>query len=170
MAHGVEFSGNRREHIADGRANRSSTGKSCGHDWPLATALDDIAEVPFFKKALEHNRYDEFWKDDSLTDRYGDIRVPALFVTGWYDVLLHETVQMFQGYAANAGSEEARSKSKLIIGPWHSGNLGSGLPAGDVDFGPDSGLDLAADVGREHRAAARDRGGRSGSAFHPAAG
>ncbi len=112
---------------------------------PLATALDDVAEVPFFKKALEHNRYDEFWKDDSLLDRYGHIQVPALFVTGWYDVLLHETVRMFQGFAANAGSEEARSKSKLIIGPWHSGNLGSGLRSGDVDFGPDSGLDLAAE-------------------------
>jgi hypothetical protein len=112
---------------------------------PLATAFDDVAEMPFLKQALEHNRYDEFWKDDSLLDRYEDIRVPALFITGWYDVLLHETVSMFQGFAANAGTEEARSKSKLIIGPWHNGNLGSGLPSGDVDFGPDSGVDLASE-------------------------
>ena len=112
---------------------------------PLATALDEIADVPFFKKALEHNRYDEFWKSDSMLDRYSDIDVPALFITGWYDVLLHETVQMFQGFTASAGTEEARSKSKLIIGPWHSGNLGSGLPSGDVTFGPDSGVDLAAE-------------------------
>ena len=112
---------------------------------PLATALDEIADVPFFKKALEHNRYDEFWKSDSMLDRYSDIDVPALFITGLYDVLLHETVQMFQGFTASAGTEEARSKSKLIIGPWHSGNLGSGLPSGDVTFGPDSGVDLAAE-------------------------
>ena len=112
---------------------------------PLVDAFDDIAEVPFFKQALQHNRYDEFWKSDSLLDRYGDIDVPALFITGWYDVLLHETVQMFQGFTAHAGTEEARTRSKLIIGPWHSGNLGSGLPSGDVDFGADCGLDLTAE-------------------------
>ena len=56
---------------------------------PLASAFDDVTEVPFFKQALQHNRYDEFWKSDSLLDRYGDIDVPALFITVWYDVLLH---------------------------------------------------------------------------------
>ena len=112
---------------------------------PLASAFDDVTEVPFFKQALQHNRYDEFWKSDSLLDRYGDIDVPALFITGWYVVLLHETVQMFQGFTVGAGTEEARAKSKLIIGPWHSGNLGSGSLSDDVDFGPDCGVDLAAE-------------------------
>ena len=112
---------------------------------PLATAFDDIADIPFFNKALEHNRYDAFWKNDSLLDRYGDIDVPALFITGWYDALLHETVQMFQGFQTHAGTEEARTRTKLIIGPWHSDNLGSGLSPGDVDFGADSGIDLAAE-------------------------
>ena len=110
---------------------------------PLATAFDDIVEIPFFNRALEHNRYDEFWKRDSLLDRYGEIDVPALFITGWYDVLLHETVQMFQGWVASARTEEARVRTKLIIGPWHHGNLGAALPTGDVDFGPDAGVDLA---------------------------
>ena len=109
---------------------------------PLATAFDDVAEMSFFKEALKHNGYDDFWKRDSLIERYGEMDVPALFITGWYDVFLHETVQMFQGWVTHARTEEARTRTKLIIGPWHHGNLGSAV-GGDVDFGPNSGLDLA---------------------------
>jgi len=109
---------------------------------PLATAFDDVAEMSFFKEALKHNSYDDFWKRGSLVERYGEMDVPALFITGWYDVFLHETVQMFQGWVTNARTEEARTKTKLIIGPWHHGHIGSAV-GGDVDFGPHSDLDLA---------------------------
>ena len=110
---------------------------------PLASAFDDIAEVPYFEQALAHDRYDDFWKGHGILGRYGQIDVPALFITGWYDLLLHETVQMFQAWVAGTRTEEARARTKLIIGPWHHGNLGSGLPFGDVDFGPDAGIDQA---------------------------
>ena len=110
---------------------------------PLATAFDEIVEMPFYREALEHNRYDDFWKRDSLLDRYGEVDVPALFITGWYDALLDETVRLFQGWVAGARTEAARARTKLIVGPWHHGNLGSAVPSGDVDFGPGAGLDLA---------------------------
>lgn len=45
-------------------------------------------------------------------------RTPALHITGWYDATLKGTLANFQGLAAHAGTSQARSGQRLIIGPW----------------------------------------------------
>lgn len=85
---------------------------------PLISALDGLGDSPYYKGIIEHEEYDDFWSSYSLRDRYGDVDVPSYFITGWYDSLSHETITVFNGWRAHAGSEEARTKTKLLIGPW----------------------------------------------------
>jgi putative CocE/NonD family hydrolase len=119
---------------------------------PLTTALDDIADIPFYRHVIEHYTFDDFWKSYSLRERYGDIQVPAYFFTGWYDSLLHEALKQFNGWRQRGGSKEARTQTRILIGPWAHQNLGMGATPGqpaepltDLDFGPDAPRDLVAE-------------------------
>ena len=108
---------------------------------PLISALDDLADVPFYRSAIEHQTLDEFWKGCSLRSRYGEIEAPAYIVTGWYDNLLHEGFRLYRGWSQGARTTAARRLSKLLVGPWLHGPIGVPAP-GDVDFGPDAGMDF----------------------------
>ena len=96
---------------------------------PLISALDDIADIPFYRQAIEHYTFDDFWKAYSVRDRYGDIDAPAFIMTGWYDNLLHEGFKLFRGWSQEARSPEARRSSKLLVGPWTHGDRD--LPPGE---------------------------------------
>ena len=111
---------------------------------PLGTALDDIVDIPFYRDAIAHNSFDAHWRDYSMKGRYGDVDAPALFLTGWYDNLLHETFKLFTGWASAAG-EPARSRTKLIVGPWDHGNIYSTETLGAVEFGDAPRLDMTAE-------------------------
>lgn len=113
---------------------------------PLESAIDDTVDLPFYREAIRHHTFDDFWKRYSLRDRYGEMETPAYFVTGWYDNLLHETFKLYQGWSSRARTPEARKLSRLLVGPWHHGNFGSSEPFGTIGFGEASGLD----IGGEH--------------------
>ena len=109
---------------------------------PLVSALDSIAERPFYREVIRHNCFDEFWKSYSMKDRYREVDVPAYFITGWYDNLLHEGFKCFNGWKTQARSSEVRAKSRLLVGPWTHSLIGSAEPFGDVDFGPQAAVDM----------------------------
>jgi len=81
---------------------------------PLANDL-----APYFRDWLDHPTYDEYWRRWSVDSDYGRLDVPALHVGGWYDVFLSGTVGNFQGLRQGAGSETARRRQKLLVGPWY---------------------------------------------------
>ena len=86
---------------------------------PLVEAIEaNIGRSDYFRGIIEHDRYDEWWSRYSLRHRYGDVDVPAYFMTGWYDSLLHETLTVFAGWKAQARSEEARRLTRIRVGPW----------------------------------------------------
>ena len=87
---------------------------------PLATVIEEFVGYPleFYRGVIEHDRYDEWWSRYSLRHRYGEVDVPAYFMTGWYDSLLHETLTVFQGWKREARSEEARRLTRILVGPW----------------------------------------------------
>lgn len=109
---------------------------------PLVSALDDISDRPFYREVIRHTCFDDFWRSCSMKSRYRDVETPALFVTGWYDNLLHEGFKCFRGWSTQARSDEARRLSKLVIGPWYHGGIGNPSPFGDVDFGPEATVDI----------------------------
>lgn len=110
---------------------------------PLADSLAQLGECAYYRSVVEHEQYDDFWSSYSLRDRYEDADTPALFVTGWYDSLLHETITVFNGWKRHAKSPGTRNRTKILIGPWsHQVAPWGRKPLGengefeDVVFGP----------------------------------
>lgn len=89
--------------------------------------------LPFFYEFLKHPAPDK-WTDSLLfSSRHEDLEIPSLSIAGWYDLLLAADLEHFQGMQGSAGSELARTQSKLIIGPWAHGMFQNVV--GDIDFG-----------------------------------
>ncbi len=117
---------------------------------PLISALDDIVgDMPLFRRAIEHETYDDYWAGHSLRERYREVETPAYFMTGWYDALAHETFKLYAGWRTQARSESARRQTRLLVGPWAHvqgpwwiKDLGEQGEFGDVTLGPDANIDL----------------------------
>jgi len=94
---------------------------------PLIKAVDDFAhhdDIQHVKDWFEHSRYDDYWKSYGIKEKYRQIKVPAYFMTGWYDNLVHETFRNFTGFREKGGSEAARKGTKILVGPWtHGGSM-----------------------------------------------
>ena len=109
---------------------------------PLVSALDDIVDLPFYREVITHSTFDDFWKSYSMRYRYEDVDAPALIVSGWYDNLVHEAFKLFRGWTTKSGSDEARRLTKLLIGGWSHGNIGSSETFGTIGFGTAAGMDF----------------------------
>ena len=100
---------------------------------------------PFLADVIAHETHDSFWKAMSIRDKYDQMDVPALAVTGWYDDLSAETQTNYIGMHAKSKTAHAREWQRLIIGPWGHGVpriADSGFFFGDVDFGKDVKIDF----------------------------
>lgn len=60
-----------------------------------------------------------------MKQRYGEVDVSALFITGWYDDLLHEGFKCFGGWRRQARSEKTSRLTKLLVVPWTHSEIGS---------------------------------------------
>jgi len=111
---------------------------------PLITALDEIADRPFYRDIIRHSCFDEFWKSYSMKEKYSDVEVPAYFITGWYDNLVREMFRCFHGWKTQARTAAARKQTKLMVGPWTHSQIGGPVP-GDITMGPDAIVDIPAE-------------------------
>ena len=109
---------------------------------PLVSALDDIVDLPFYRDVIRHSTFDEFWKSYSMRYQYERVKVPALIVSGWYDNLVHEAFKLFSGWTTRSRSSDARRLTKLLIGGWSHGNIGSSEQFGSIGFGSAAGMDF----------------------------
>jgi hypothetical protein len=92
----------------------------------------DIA--PYFYDWIEHNTFDDYWKQWSIRTRYEKVQVPALNFSGWFDVFMNGAIENFTGMRARGGNESARKGQKLVVGPWI--HLPWQPKVGEMDFGP----------------------------------
>ena len=107
---------------------------------PLAT-MDEAAgfNAPNWKRAVAWpSQHDEGL---DYQHRYGDIDLPVLHTSGWYDDEQIGTPKNFIGMRTGAASERARSFQRLLMGPWGHG-VNASRKLGDVDFGPTAVIDL----------------------------
>ncbi|HEU0103465.1 MAG TPA: CocE/NonD family hydrolase [Mycobacteriales bacterium] len=81
-------------------------------DQPLLEGL-----APFFARLLGGP---QDWNLGPID--YARIQVPAFVVGGWYDFTLGGVIAQYVGMRSSAGSERARSASRLLVGPWYHGN------------------------------------------------
>jgi putative CocE/NonD family hydrolase len=110
---------------------------------PFSTALDEIGNSAPLKEFLSHPTFDDYWKNYSMKGRYDEIRVPAHFITGWYDNLVHEQFKLFNAWRNQAGSKEAREQTKLLVGPWSHYEIGMQPSIGD-ELPPEAEIDIPA--------------------------
>lgn len=100
---------------------------------PLRDAFPERVRrhLPYLADWLDHAADDARWRAVAPRERYAAIDVPALHVTGWYDVFLPGAIENFRGLV-QAGARHQR----LIAGPWwHT----PWTPApGGIDFGGDA--------------------------------
>jgi putative CocE/NonD family hydrolase len=104
---------------------------------PLAT-MDEAAgfSSPNWRAELQHRTLDDWWEPVRYQHRIGEIDVPVLHVSGWYD---DEEIGTPANFAAMVAA--GRAGQRLLMGPWgHAVNTTRTL--GELDFGPAALTDL----------------------------
>ena len=132
--------------IMAGRGKRLRLDEQYKH-LPLTTAplAQDSPAGSFYREWLEHPLLDDYWRALSIDAGYGDVRVPALNVGGWYDVFLGGTLENFSRMRSEGGSELARTRTRLLVGAWAHGSTYGAYPDHSFDaFSSQDGIDMLA--------------------------
>jgi putative CocE/NonD family hydrolase len=88
---------------------------------------------------LDHDAPGEYWSSLDVSRRLEKILVPALHISGWYDMFLRGSVDGFLALRNSAGSEFARENQYLLAGPWV--HIPWGDRIGTADFGSEALID-----------------------------
>ena len=113
-------------------------------DYFEALPLDSLPaaagfECSWWHEMLKHPTYDDFWKRGSY-DNYAEMNVPALNMTGWWDMNFPGAPLNFEAMRAHAKGD-GRIGQKLVIGGWpHWVNRTRKLS--DWDFGEHAVIEL----------------------------
>ncbi len=100
---------------------------------PLATHPWIRQYGAFYREWLAHPTASDYWLAASPQAGYEQIRVPALNISGWYDIFLWSTFQNYLGMQQRGGTAEARRNQRVIIGPWTHMNFSGAFP--EREFG-----------------------------------
>ena len=121
------------------------------HDWdevfwslPLTEADRKAGrDVKYYQDWVKHPAYDDYWKE--ITNRYAEMDVPILNMTGWFDVSGAGSFINFNRMVQDGLTPETRRSQKLIVGPWyHPLSRTESAKTGQLDFGTGSQVDLQA--------------------------
>ncbi|MBE3071427.1 MAG: CocE/NonD family hydrolase, partial [Acidobacteria bacterium] len=85
--------------------------------YPVLDLPDARQLAPYYRDWLEHDRQDDYWRRWKVSDHYGEVTVPALHTTGWYDLFLAGAIENFNGLTAAAATPQARARQRIEIGP-----------------------------------------------------
>ena len=97
----------------------------------------DLAGLDFWHDYLSNQTRTQYWNNVSIREKVDLIDIPIMHVTGWFDVMLQGTLDMFTSLQAD-GAPGARGQQRITIGPWAHGPLWM-TQVGDLDF---TGADL----------------------------
>jgi uncharacterized protein len=91
---------------------------------------------------FEHDQPGKYWAALDVSRRLDRIQVPALHVSGWFDMFVKGSVEGFAALRQHAGNGLAREHQYLIAGPWQ--HIPWGDRAGAGNFGAEALLDTDA--------------------------
>ncbi len=101
---------------------------------PVDTRAPFFKAFPVYEQVYRdfyaHSSLDEYWKQRGYytAGYYSEIKdVPMLFVTGWYDLFMQGTIDVY-----NALRSRQKTEKKLMVGPWPHG-IGT-TECGDAHF------------------------------------
>jgi len=84
----------------------------------------------------------QYWMDRSYEHLIGNVGVPVLLNTGWFDLNQPGSIRSFQKLRSHSESK-VREGVKLVIGPWNHG-LGYLATWGELEFPENARVDLGA--------------------------
>jgi uncharacterized protein len=102
--------------------------------------LDEAAgfRSELWREECRHHTLDAWWEPLRYQHRMGEVDVPVLHISGWYD---DEEIGTPANFAAMRAA--GRRGQRLLMGPWgHQVNTATTL--GELDFGHDGVIDLDA--------------------------
>jgi putative CocE/NonD family hydrolase len=102
---------------------------------PLATHPLIREYASFYLDWLSHPVAGDFWLPSSPSAGYDKISVPALNISGWYDIFLQSTFQNYMSMKQRGSTEVARRNQRVIIGPWTHGNFSGTFPEREFGWG-----------------------------------
>ena len=97
-------------------------------------------EIPHVREWIKNSAHTH-WRE--LNVKFDKVEVPVYNLAGWFDAYPASAFFAFMGMREHAKSEEIRKSQKILVGPWPHG-LSKSTRTGDVDFGPDSLIDMEA--------------------------
>ncbi|MFD1427476.1 CocE/NonD family hydrolase [Kroppenstedtia sanguinis] len=111
---------------------------------PLLTMDEKTGKsLPRWREEVKHPRLDDWWRRIAYQERFHELDLPVLHISGWYDDEQVGTPLNYVGMTTQAQTDFARKHQKLVMGPWpHQVNRSTRL--GELDFGPQSLIDLNA--------------------------
>lgn len=92
-----------------------------GYDHLPLSRFEPVAGSPLGAQLFEllrENGDGAFSAASARANDYTRITVPALVVAGWYDIFVRSSLDQFVGMRSSGGSEAARTRTRLIVGPW----------------------------------------------------
>lgn len=88
----------------------------------------------FYHDWLEHDTPSDFWRQTAPNAGYTGVTVPALNISGWYDIFVPSTLRNYMNMKKQGGSALSRSWQRLIMGPWTHMNFTGVFP--ERSYGP----------------------------------
>jgi len=85
--------------------------------------------VKFYRDALDHPTYDEYWKVSSTREKLNRIHVPVFLVGGWFDNYAQSDLEAYEALRKQA------NVARVVVGPWPHDQS---YKFRGVDFGPSS--------------------------------
>lgn len=109
------------------------------HHYPIARTepVTHPAGPAYVREWLEHDRYDDYWREFDLVARIREIDLPMFHLSGWYDFYLRGSMGGYKAAQANV-----RSDQFILCGPWT--HLPWGRIVGGSDLGPAARVDTDA--------------------------
>jgi putative CocE/NonD family hydrolase len=121
---------------------------SAWHEAPFSAQQSYYDAVPFAQVGrfansqrewwdswMMHSTFDGYWRGGSY-DNYDEIAVPALNITGWWDMNFPGAPENFEEMGKRGATSRSRAGGKLVIGGWsHMTNQTRVI--GGEDLGPD---------------------------------
>jgi putative CocE/NonD family hydrolase len=76
-------------------------------------------ELPsYVRDWFEQDAPGEYWSSMDVSQRAGDVEIPALHISGWFDTYLEGSIGGFELLRKSAGTQFARDQQYLLAGPW----------------------------------------------------
>src|SRR5262249_52988789 len=103
--------------------------------------------APYYNDWMQHPERTEWWDFSDAEHDIPKIKAPVLLISGWYDSAYGPlgATEGFQLMRKEAGSPEARERTRLVLGPWNHGYVNvRKMTLGLQQNGPSAGIDLDA--------------------------